>query len=465
MENTIESPVPLPAAAGSKLGFMTRGRAIYAWYVVVVLALAHLVSFIDRTIMSLIVQPMKHDLLMSDTMIGMVVGFGFAILYVVFGLPLGRLADVANRRWIIAIGIFFWSLATAACGFANSVPELFLARVGVGVGEAALIPAAMSLLTGYLPQEKLGRATSILTMGAALGKSVSLIGGGATLTWLMGSGGWLLTSMGGLHPWQGLMVCAALPGFVVVALALTIREPKRDAAVTANSSKKFSVRSTFQHMARERKGYTGHFIAACVVIVLVQGISVWTPTFLVRKFGMTVPHSGYVFGLIVISAGLLGNMFGGWNIDRLRRNGRLDAPELHILTALVCAAVPGVLFCLVSDLNTALVLLWLYYLIVSTCTAPTLAGVQMITSAPRRGVVTAIYLGLVNLAGFGLGPAFVGALNDYVFKSPDALPYSLAIAIVVLAAIGFAAASLGRPHFRVLAKTVSEESNAAAGSI
>jgi len=431
---------------------------IYAWYIAVVLGLAHLVSFIDRTIMSLIVQPMKHDLALSDTGIGLLVGFGFAILYVIFGLPLGRLADVANRRWTIAIGIFFWSVMTAACGFARTVPELFAARIGVGLGEAALIPAAMSLLTDYLPQAKLGRAVSILTMGAALGKSAALIGGGATLTWLNGSGAPLLATLGDVHPWQGLLICAALPGFAVVALVLTIREPARGSSIAINRGAQFSVASTFRHMWSLRRAYSGHFIAACAVIVLVQGISVWTPTFLVRKYHMSVAHSGYVFGLIVITGGLLGNLFGGWNTDRMRAKGRLEAPERHILFALMVAVVPGVAFCLVDNLNLSLVLLWLYYVTVSTCTSPTLAGVQLITAAPRRGVVTAIYLGLVNLAGFGLGPAFVGVLNDYVFKSPDALPYSLAIAITTLVVIGGGAAALGMASYRALARIIATSS-------
>jgi MFS family permease len=432
-------------------------KAVYAWYVVVVLALGHLVSFIDRTIMSLVVQPMKVSLSLSDTGIGLLVGLGFAILYVIFGLPLGRLADTANRRLIIVAGIFFWSVMTALCGFARNVPELFIARIGVGLGEAALIPAAMSLLTDYLPQARLARAVSVLTMGAALGKSASLIGGGATLTWLNGSGGFLLDALGGLQPWQGVLVCAAIPGLVVALLALTIKEPPRSASIALNRSKRFSIADTFRHLFANRRAYGGHFLAACVVIVLVQGISVWTPTFLVRKFHMTVAHSGYVFGLVVISAGLLGNMFGGWNTDRLRARGRLDAPERHIFGALLVALAPGIAFCLVPNVTLAIICLWLYYATVSTCTAPTLAGVQLITSARRRGVVTAIYLGAVNLAGFGLGPAFVGALNDYVFRQPAALPYSLAIAIVLLVVLGMIAACIAMPAYRALARSVQDE--------
>ena len=215
---------PAPAAQA--------GAGPYAWYVAILLAAAHLVSFVDRFVMSLVMEPLKADLGLSDFQLGLLQGTGFVILYTLVALPLGLMADRVNRRNLIVAGIVLWSLATGLCGLAYSFGSLFLARIGVGFGEAALVPAAMSLLAAYFPRRQLGRAVSLFTTGASLGKSTALIGGGAVLAMLVAAGGLTLPGIGRLVPWQGTFVVMAVPGFLLAALLLTLREPPRPAVTT-----------------------------------------------------------------------------------------------------------------------------------------------------------------------------------------------------------------------------------------
>jgi MFS family permease len=187
----VAAPSPLPVSASGGL---------YAWYVALLLAAAHLISFIDRFLMSLVMEPLKADMSLSDTQLGLLQGTGFVILYTVAAVPLGLLADRLNRRNLIIAGITIWSVATGLCGLASSFGSLFLARLGVGFGEAALVPAAMSLLAAYFPRRQLGRAVSLFTTGASLGKSAALIGGGAVLAALTVSGGLACRGSAGSSP-------------------------------------------------------------------------------------------------------------------------------------------------------------------------------------------------------------------------------------------------------------------------
>ena len=150
-------------------------RPIYPWYVVVVLMVAQVVSFIDRQVITLLVQPIRSDLQISDTEMSLLMGFAFALFYVTMGVPIARLADRYSRRKLISAGIFLWSIATAACGLAKSFGQLFLTRIAVGVGEASLTPAAYSMIADYFPKEKLGRAIGVYAIGVDLGGGVSLL--------------------------------------------------------------------------------------------------------------------------------------------------------------------------------------------------------------------------------------------------------------------------------------------------
>ncbi|MDM7955752.1 MFS transporter [Blastomonas sp.] len=408
--------------------------------------MAHLVSFVDRFVLSLVMEPLKLDLGISDTELGLLQGTGFVILYVVVAIPLGRMADQVNRRNLIVIGIVLWSIATALCGLADSFGSLFLARLGVGFGEAALVPAAMSLLATYFPKEKLGRAVSLFTTGASLGKSAAMIGGGAVLALLVAKGGLALPVIGQLAPWQGTFVIMALPGFALaLVIALTLREPKR--APVADPLAKPGFGPAVAHARAHRSAYIPHVAASITVVLLVQTIAAWSATFYVRLFDMTPSQAGLLVGSVILVAGPLGHLSGGWLTDRFARNGA-PSPAAPVMTIGLLGAIPAMLvFAFSRDVVTSVVAYGLLNFSLTLGAPASLAGVQMLTPPAMRGVVTSVFLAIVTMVGIGVGPPLVGAITDFVFGDPDKLNLSLLAMVLVVASFGAAMAMASRTAF------------------
>ena len=193
-----------------------------AWYAVVILTIAYVVSFLDRQLLSLVVQDVKADLDLSDTQVSLLLGFAFALFYTTMGIPIGRLADKKSRRAIIGVGITFWCLMTAACGLAKNYTQLFLARVGVGVGEATLSPSSLSMISDYFPKEKRGKAIGFFNMGVSVGSGIALIVGGQIVAYVANSPPLVLPFFGEIFAWQALFLYVGLPGLIVAALMVTV---------------------------------------------------------------------------------------------------------------------------------------------------------------------------------------------------------------------------------------------------
>lgn len=432
----------------------------YGWYVVFVMAGCHFVSFLDRIVITLVIQPLKADLGMSDTEIGLVTGLGFAVLFAAFGLPMGRLADFMNRRLLIIGGVLFWSAATAMCGLTNSVPGLLLARIGVGLGEACLAPAAFSIITSYVPPEKLGRASSIFTLGASFGRTFGLIAGGGILIGLANAGGPPFAFLEGFKSWQILFFCAAVPGVVVAAFVLTIREPARIAA-SAVKAGGYTIRDTLSYIHTHRRAYYPYLLASSCLITIVQAMGLWTPTFLVRRWGLSPGESGFLLGTIDFIPSVISSFVAGWTADWLRTRGYKDAPNRVITAVLLTSVIPGLAFLLVPNFWVMQGFMLIYFMLSGMASGPALAGIQILTPPERRGVVSGVFIGLSNLAGFGLGPPVVGVLTDFVFRDEALLNYSMASALAFLVVLGAATAWFSRDAFiAVSAKAETREAQA-----
>ncbi|MBY8823994.1 MFS transporter [Sphingomonas colocasiae] len=419
----------------------------YAWYVALLMAAAHLLSFVDRFLMSLVMEPLKADLGVSDAQLGLLQGTGFVILYTVAAVPLGRMADRVNRRNLIIAGILIWSLATALCGLANSFGSLFLARVGVGFGEAALVPAAMSLLAAYFPRNQLGRAVSLFTTGASLGKSLALVGGGALLAMLVAAGGLSVPGLGLLAPWQGTFVLMALPGIALAALLLTVREPAR----SETDGTRASMAEAFAYLRQHRAAYLLHVAAAASVVLVVQSFSAWTPSYYVRYFDLTPAAAGVAVGSVILIGAPLGHLCGGILTD-LFQTRRFASPAAPVMMVSLMGSL-AVLFAFVSttNLTTSLVLLGLLNVFMTLGAPASLAGVQMLTPDRLRGVVTAVFLACTTLIGIGCGPPLVGLTAD-LLGGPLHLATALLIILSTIAVIGTLAALASRTPF---ARTVA----------
>jgi MFS family permease len=414
----------------------------YGWWAVGVLTAAHLVSFIDRFVMSLLLTPIRAQMRLSDTQLGLIQSFSFVLLYSIAGIPLGRLADTADRRRLIAMGLGVWSLATAACAFADSFGELFAARVMVGFGEAALVPAAMSMIAGYMPRAKLTRAVSLFTMGSPLGKVVALIGGAWLLASLIPHAG---LDLGGrhFHPWQVLFLIAALPGLALIPTVLSLSEPQR--ATAPQGSNGFS--TALAHMARHAPAYGVQIAAACLAIILVQSFGAWAPTFFARVHHLSIPQTGYLVGAVTLVASPLGNLFGGWATDALVRRGIRAAP-LTVIGASLFMAIPTVLLLASAPTTaTAAVAFGLLTFLLSTTAGPCLAGVQMLTPIHQRGAATAVYMCVMTLVSVGVGPTLVGVISDVVFGAGAGLGDALTASTIGVAVLGVALVAVGRRVF------------------
>lgn len=395
----------------------------YAWYVVAVLLLAYTLSFIDRMILSLLVGPIKADLGISDTQMSLLMGFAFAIFYSVLGIPLGWLADRRARRGLIVAGVAAWSLMTAACAFARGYVGLFLARVGVGVGEATLSPAAYSMLGDYFPREKLGRAMAVYSIGVPLGSGIALMAGSVVVKLVTEGPPVKLPIVGELEPWRLTFLWVGLPGLLVALLiALTVHEPPRQGEATkAGHSELVAFLKT--HPA----AIAAHFGGMSLVALVMYGAMAWIPQFLHRTYGMPVPEAGLWFGVATAACGAAGLLLGGWLADGLYRRGFKDA-HLRVIRLNAILLLPlFVGMALAPTASLALGLMIVAMLVGTIHGGVAGAALQMITPNRLRARMVALYFLVANLIGLGLGPTAIALVTDLAFGRPEALRYGLAI--------------------------------------
>lgn len=408
---------------------------VYAWYVVGVLLLAYTLSFIDRMILSLLIGPIREALDISDTEVSLLVGLAFALFYTLLGFPLGWLADRSHRRNLIIGGVTVWSAMTACCGFANSYATLFLARVGVGAGEATLSPAAFSLLSDYFPREKLARAIAVYSIGVPLGSGIALILGAFVVQSVLQSPPVDLPFLGTVEAWRLIFLWVAAPGLLIAALMLTVREPyRRGRATTANAA---AQRGLLRFLAAHRWAVSAHLLGMGLISLVMYGTMAWVPTFFFRTYGMPVPEAGLYFGIIMAIGGAGGLLTGGWLSDRMLKAGRKDAPLRTMLLSCLFGGPFLVAAMFMPSAWTAFIVLGIgMYL--ATWHGVAGAALQLITPNEVRAQITAVYFFVANLIGLGLGPTAIAAVTDFGFGYDGALRWSIAI----VAGCGMALAGL-----------------------
>lgn len=416
----------------------------YAWYVVAVLLVAYTLSFIDRMILSLLVGPIRADLGISDTQMSLLMGFAFAIFYSVLGIPLAWVADRGSRRTLMSAGVAAWSLMTAACALTRNYAGLFAARIGVGVGEAALSPAAYSLLGDYFPREKLGRAMAVYSIGVPLGSGIALVAGSLVVRFVTEGPPVVTPLLGEMEPWRLTFVWIGLPGLLVAALiALTVREPRRHAArVQAADNGEF-----IAFLKARKAALASHFAGMSLVALVMYGAMAWIPQFLHRTYGMAVTEAGLWFGAATAGCGACGLLLGGWLADRLYRRGYKDA---HLRVIRLNAVILLPLFvgmALAPTAGIALALLIAGMLLGTIHGGVAGAALQMIAPARLRARVVAIYFLVANLVGLGLGPTAIALVTEQVFGSDDALRYGLALVTGVALPVSALILTLGLKPF------------------
>jgi MFS family permease len=405
-----------------------------AWYAVGVFAIALMFNFLDRQIMTLLVGPIKRDLSLSDTEISVLIGFAFVSFYVLMGIPISRLVDTYSRRLIVGVGVASWSVMTALCGLANNFWQLFAARVGVGVGESCNGPATYSMLSDLFPREKLPKAIAVLNFGFMFGSGLALIVGGTVIQMVMTRPDVTLPLVGTLRPWQLAFIVVGLPGLLVAALVATIREPVRRGFVreSGKTRRAVPVPEIINFLHDNRHTYGPLFLGTGLKALLAFGTSVWVPEFMIRKFGWTIGDIGLALGSILFVVAPLGLLCGGALAERLAKRGYADANLRVVLIASLGLIPTSILFPLMPSAGLALTLMALNTFIGSLGPGPQNAALQVVTPNRMRGQVTALFLAVFNLIGFGLGPTFVALLTDQLFGADRFLPYSLALTAAIL---------------------------------
>ncbi len=420
-----------------------------AWYAVGVLMVAYTFSFIDRSILSLMVAPIRRDLGISDFQFSLLHGLAFALFYTALGIPIARMADRYSRRWIITIGVLVWSIATAACGLARNFGQLFTARIAVGVGEAALSPAAYSMIADMFPRESLGRALSFYNVGVFLGGGLAFIIGGAVVSAVGDTTTYSVPAMGELYGWQLTLVLVGLPGILIALLTAFLKEPPRPKPSNAADDKdSIPLRQVFGFVRANRATFACHFLGFSSLALLYNSLFAWSPALLIRRFGITGGEAGLYLGSIVLIFATAGILCGGWYADWLTSKGHTDA-TLRTGRVAALALIPLIVIApLMPTLPLALIAFCPLMFFISVPWAGAAAALQIVSPPRMRAQVSAMYLFVVNFAGIGFGPVATAFVTDYVFGDDNALPYSMAGVGVVAAISGALLLSTGFKPFR-----------------
>ncbi|MDH3978719.1 MAG: MFS transporter [Gammaproteobacteria bacterium] len=422
-------------------------RPAVAWFAVGVLVLAFIFSIADRIIISLLVDPIKNDLNLTDSDMGLMMGPAFALFYALMGLPIGRMVDKKSRTLIVSIGIALWSIMTAVCGLARNFWELFLARVGVGVGEATLSPAAYSMIADMFPKDKLGRALGVYQSGAFFGVGFALMFGGLAIQFAKTAESVSLPLVGEMAPWQLAFVAVGLPGVLVAALMFAVKEPIRQGIASAQSDD-ITLGQAFRFATSRWRVFFAHYTGFALLALPMTTLATWVPAYLIRVVGLTPPETGFKLGLIVLLFSPIGVISGGIFADRLFRKGQKDAALRVAVMAAVFMIPVSVLATTINDPLITLLLLcpFAFGASISMGLAPT--SLQLVTPNRLRGQMGAAWMLFLNIITAFLGPWAVGVINDLAFGDPLAVGKSIALVNTLAVIVGGLILMITCKHFR-----------------
>jgi predicted MFS family arabinose efflux permease len=391
---------------------------MYRNYVLVMLTIVYVFNFVDRQVLVILQESIKKELHLSDSQLGMLSGFTFAIFYVTLGIPIARLADKTNRRNIIAGSLTLWSIMTALSGRAQNFIQLLLARIGVGVGEAGGSPPAHAMISDYFPPGKRSTALSVYSAGIYFGVLTGFV-----------LGGYLNQHLG----WRIAFFVVGLPGIIVSLLFYTtVKEPRRGATDTSDNLKKSHSFGEVVKALYSTNTFVLLALASALNVFCIYGLLNWAPSFLQRLHGMKSSETGASLGLIYGIGGAIGSFTGGLLTDSLGRMDKrwyLKVPAYAILAAIPCAA--GAIFFKNNSLSLAC--LGLCGSLQSMYLGPSIAVAHSLVPAPMRALTSAIFFLVINLVGLGFGPLVVGMISDLLTPSlgVESLRWALSIIMFI----------------------------------
>lgn len=397
----------------------------YAWYTVIVLNLAYGLAVLDRIIIGLMVDPIKRDLGLSDTQMGLLQGLAFAIFYTACSFPIGYLVDRWRRVRLLSMGVSVWSAATFACGYANSFAGLFIARVAVGVGEAVVTPASSSIVSDYFRPENRAKAFSVLMLGGTFGTALAYFVGGTAIQ-VAGELQHTVALFQGFSDWQIVFMMVGIPGlFIALLLLFTVREPVRREQIKKDGDSA-TLKETFAYIKKNKGAYFTLMGGAILSIMVINAAIAWYPSVFIRVYEWTPAKTGLWFSIIGLCCGSFSALSGGWVMSYFSKKGYLTAPIWAVLLQSIFwlifgtykSIAPTAELSLIAHVGTGVSAVW--------AVTAVLTGLNQITPNEMRGQVVAIYTVMSGIFGMTLGTASVGILSDYVFTTQDGIAMSLA---------------------------------------
>ena len=419
-----------------------------AWYGLICLLLCYFVFYVNRNILTLLVAPVRRDLGINDTQMGILQGISFSLFYGVMGLPFGWAADRLSRRNLLVFGIAIWGLSTIASGFTTTFTQLIITRMGLGLGEASLLPAAFSLISDYFPKAVRGRAVGAFGIGGFAGIGLSYIIGGAVLASFRGVDTVALPVIGETSLWHAAFIVVGSATVILAILISTVREAPRHASVAAAVAAGAAAQESFWlHLRENWVSFICVVGAYCCVGIVAIGWFAWIPSYFIREFKMAPAVVGLQVGWVTTISGVLGAVTGGYLADWFMRRG-VKGGKMPVLLILFLAWVPCALAIWLFDNPTvSLVAMFVFTFADGIGLQQYGNVVQEMFPSHLRARSIAAWIVCINFLAYGTGPLVYGLATDYVFPGDSGLRYALGIVSLPVIALGLAFSWWGRKPY------------------
>jgi len=400
-----------------------------SWYATIVLGFLYWMSLLDRFIISMLIDPIKNDLGLSDVQFGVLQGLAFVISFTVFGFIFGALTDRKNRRQLIFVGVIIWSVASTACGLAQNFWHLLIARAGLGAGESALNPSATSMISDLFPRDRLTFAMSVYSLGATIGSGTALMLGGAIIYWVTSLGDVVLPLLGPVSHWQLVFFIVGLPGFLFAFLVFSFSEPVRRGRISAGAAEG-SWLSSYRRLIGFARGhlrfFASHYLGFTAASGVVAGCVGWYPVHLMRAYGWNEGQVGAYLGMSLLVSGVIGKFLGGLTVDAMYRRGYRDAQLRWFGLCMVVAGPLGALATTNDSPWAFLVLIGAFTAIFTSLQACAMSSLNLVTPNHLRGTGVAVYSTVAGLLGGSLGSVLVPLFSGLYADEATAIGHGMA---------------------------------------
>ncbi len=403
---------------------------LVGWAVVIILFALVVLSVLDRNILTLLVEPIKADLHISDVQFSLLYGLAFSISYAVAAMPAGWMIDRFDRRVVIFFGVALWSVATAMTGLARTFTQLFVARTGVGAGEATLSPGQQSMLADLFPRDRLTLPLSVSSLGLKVGGGAALIIGGALSALFPPTETVSLPILGALKGWQFIFLAIGLPGLLLASIIFLVPEPARRRGHDGAANPPGFI-AYFSVILRNLRFYVGHHLGQALFVAVVVGVSAWAPAYFTRIHGWSEAQTGLSLGSAMLWGPVLGLPLHGYLADKLFQRGMLDVHMRYSMFAALLGIPLGASAFFVGDPNLSCLLIGAFFFVICVYASLPTVSVQSVLPSDMRGKAASIMLIVIGSGGTTLGPLAVASLTDFYFRNDVDVGKALAVVVVV----------------------------------